>query len=126
MQQITEQGEIMTIERHRTNQRMSQATVHNGVAYFTGQVGTDPEAGVGEQTKQVLGRIDELLELTGSDREHLLGANVWLADIATFDEMNEAWEAWVPEGKAPVRATVESKLAAPHWKVEIMAWAAIR
>lgn len=115
----------MHIERHKTNQRLSQAVVYNGIAWFSGQVGSDPDADVTEQTKQVLAKIDELLELVGSSKECLLGANVWLADISNFDAMNAVWEAWVPEGKAPMRATVESKLAAPHWKVEIAAWAAI-
>ena len=34
--------------------------------------------------------------------------------------MNEAWDAWVPEGMPPARATVEAKLAKPEYKVEIM------
>lgn len=113
------------IERHQTNQRMSQATVHRGVAYFSGQVGKEPDAGVAEQTTQALGKIDALLAAVGTDRHHLLGANIWLSDISTFDQMNEAWEAWIPAGAAPARATVESRLAHAHWKVEIMAWAAV-
>ncbi|MGL6047182.1 MAG: Rid family hydrolase, partial [Vogesella sp.] len=36
-----------------------------------------------------------------------------------FDQMNEAWDAWVAEGHAPVRCTVGAKLAHPDWKVEI-------
>ena len=38
-------------------------------------------------------------------------ATIWLSDIGTFDEMNGEWDAWVPEGHAPARACVESKLA---------------
>jgi len=104
---------------------MSQATVHRGVAYFSGQVGSDPEAGVTDQTAQALSKIDDLLAMVGSDRRNLLGANIWLSDISTFDQMNTAWDDWVPEGAAPVRATVESRLAHAHWKVEIMVWAAV-
>ena len=115
----------MVIERHRISSRMSQATVHNGVAYLSGQVGSDPAAGVREQTQQVLAKIDELLDLVGSDRSHMLAANIWLSDISTFDEMNAVWDEWVPENQAPARATVESHLAAAHWLVEIMVWAAV-
>ena len=46
-------------------------------------------------------------------------AEVWLTDMSTFGEMNAAWEAWLPAGQGPARATVESKLAAPQYKVEI-------
>jgi enamine deaminase RidA (YjgF/YER057c/UK114 family) len=45
--------------------------------------------------------------------------------MATFDEMNKEWEAWVPQGHTPARATGEAKLAAPKYKVEIIITAAI-
>ena len=38
--------------------------------------------------------------------------------------MNSAWDAWVPQGHTPARATVEAKLAAPQYKVEIQVIAA--
>jgi enamine deaminase RidA (YjgF/YER057c/UK114 family) len=53
-----------------------------------------------------------------------LSATVYLADIATFAEMNAAWEAWVPTGHAPAGATVEAKLAASAYAVEIACVAA--
>ena len=115
----------MSIQRFETNARMSQVVVHNGVAYLSGQVGKDPDGDVKAQTAQTLEKIDRLLEMAGSDRSKLLGANIWLTDITTgFADMNEAWEAWVPEGTAPARATVQSRLASDQWKVEIMVWAA--
>lgn len=115
----------MSIQRFETNARMSQVVVHNGVAYLSGQVGSDPDGDVKAQTAQTLEKIDRLLALAGSDRSKLLGANIWLTDIASgFADMNEAWEAWVPEGTAPARATVQSRLASDQWKVEIMVWAA--
>jgi enamine deaminase RidA (YjgF/YER057c/UK114 family) len=33
--------------------------------------------------------------------------------------MNEVWDAWVPEGCAPTRATVQAQLASPQLLVEI-------
>ena len=42
-----------------------------------------------------------------------------------FGQMNEAWEAWIPKGQTPARATVEAKLASPEYLVEIMLTAAI-
>jgi CBS domain containing-hemolysin-like protein len=49
----------------------------------------------------------------------LAQATIWLTDISTFDEMNKVWDAWVAPGCTPARATVESKLAAPQFTVEI-------
>ena len=39
--------------------------------------------------------------------------------------MNEVWSAWLPEGQAPARATVEAPMAHPKIKVEIMVEAAV-
>lgn len=115
----------MTIQRLETGKRMSQAVVHGGLAYLAGQVALDaPGAPVGEQTRSILDRIDALLERSGSDRTKILSATIWLADMSTFAEMNAVWDAWIPEGHAPARATVEAKLAAPEFTVEIAVIAA--
>ncbi len=106
---------------------ISEATIHNGVIYLSGQVAEDPVSpSVYEQTKNVLAQIDAVLAEAGSDKAHILKANVWLADIADYPEMNRAWKEWVAYGRAPARATVESKLAFPKWKVEIMVEAAVK
>jgi enamine deaminase RidA (YjgF/YER057c/UK114 family) len=47
-----------------------------------------------------------------------------MADMADFAEMNAVWDAWVPAGHAPARATGEAKLAAPKYRVEIIVVAA--
>ncbi len=112
----------MTIERFETGTRMSQAVVHGGTVYLAGQV-SDAE-GVEAQTKDILGQIDALLAQAGSTRESLLSATIYLADMSTFAEMNRAWDAWVPAGHAPARATVEAKLAGPQYRVEISVVAA--
>jgi enamine deaminase RidA (YjgF/YER057c/UK114 family) len=39
--------------------------------------------------------------------------------------MNSVWDAWVPAGHTPARATIESKLAAPKYRVEIKVIAAV-
>jgi enamine deaminase RidA (YjgF/YER057c/UK114 family) len=109
----------VTIERIKTGPRMSQAVVHGDTVYLAGQVADDPSADVAGQTRQILAKIDSLLAEAGSDKTRILSANIWLADISTFGDMNQVWDAWVPQGHAPARATVESKLAAPQYRVEI-------
>lgn len=114
----------MSIERHQAGPRMSQAVVHGNIVYLAGQVADDPSADVAGQTRQILAKIDALLAAAGTDKTKLLTTNIWLSDIGTFAEMNSAWDAWVSPGNTPARATVEAKLAAPVYRVEIMVTAA--
>ncbi len=113
------------IHRIDTGPRMSEAVVHGQTVYLAGQVADDTAADVRGQTEQVLASIDELLARVGSDKTKILQATVYLADIATFQDMNAAWDAWVPQGHTPARATVEAKLATPAYKVEIVVVAAV-
>jgi enamine deaminase RidA (YjgF/YER057c/UK114 family) len=115
----------MTIQRFEVGPRMSQAVVHRGVAYLAGIVADEQVPSVGDQTRQILAKIDRLLATVGSDKTNLLKASVWLTDIRRFDEMNAVWEAWVAQGHTPARATVEARLAGPGYLVEIMVEAAV-
>src|SRR5215471_11735529 len=115
----------MTIERFEVGPRMSQAVVYRGVAYLAGIVADDRVPSVADQTRQILAKIDRLLATVGSDKTRILKANIWLADMSRFGEMNAVWDAWVAKGQPPARATVESRLAGPDYLVEIMVEAAV-
>jgi enamine deaminase RidA (YjgF/YER057c/UK114 family) len=115
----------MTITHHDSNTRMSQITIHNATVYLAGQVPKDATADMRGQTEQVLSRIDDLLSQAGTSKEHLLSAQIWVNNMAEFDQMNAAWDDWVVPGRPPVRAAIEAKLAKPEWKVEIMVIAAV-
>lgn len=112
------------IQRLHTGPRMSQAVVHGNTVYLAGQVAEDPGADVAGQTRQVLAAIDALLAEAGTDKTRILSATIYLADIGTFAQMNSVWDKWVPAGHTPARATVEAKLAAPQYRVEIQVVAA--
>ena len=112
------------LERFDVGPRMSEMTVHNKVAYLSGQIPEDTSQDITGQTRQVLEEIDKLLALVASDKQHILRAEIFLADIGDFAGMNRAWDAWVAAGQAPSRATVEARLARPEWKVEIVVTAA--
>jgi enamine deaminase RidA (YjgF/YER057c/UK114 family) len=115
----------MTIQRYEVGPRMSQAVVYGGVAYLAGIVADELVPSVEAQTRQILGKIDRLLAAVGTDKTRLLKANIWLADISRFAEMNTAWDAWVAPGHPPARATVEARLATADYLVEIMVEAAV-
>jgi enamine deaminase RidA (YjgF/YER057c/UK114 family) len=104
---------------------MSQMVVHGNTVYLAGQVARNAAGQpVAAQTRDILAIIDGLLKQAGTDKTKLLSAQIWLADIKSFNEMNEVWDAWVAPGNTPCRACVESKLAAPQYTVEIMVVAA--
>lgn len=114
----------MTIQRFEVGPRMSQVVVYGGVARLAGVVPDDAKASIGEQTRQVLAKIDRLLALAGTDKSKLLKANLWIADVGHFAELNTVWDAWVDKANPPARATVEAKLAGGY-QVEIMVEAAV-
>jgi enamine deaminase RidA (YjgF/YER057c/UK114 family) len=115
----------MSIRRIGVGPRMSQAVVHGETVYLAGQVATQAAGkSVAEQTREIVATIDKLLAEAGTDKTRLLSATIYLADIATFADMNAVWETWVAPGATPARATVEAKLAAPSYAVEIVCVAA--
>ncbi len=110
----------MSIERQKTNARMSQIVKHNGTVYLAGQVPTDFSADIQEQARTTLGKIDGLLAEAGTSKENLISAVIYLKDIGShFNLMNPVWEEWVPDGRAPVRACVEANMAHPDILIEI-------
>lgn len=115
----------MEIQRFHSNGRLSEAAVYNGVVYLAGQVPENTRADAYQQTKEVLGFIDGLLEEAGSAKSWILSAQIFLADMQDYAEMNRAWDEWADKQNAPTRATVEAKLADPEWKVEIVVIAAV-
>lgn len=113
------------ISRSITNARLSQVVVHNGVAYIAGTgpdtVGASPR----EQTREVLKKIDEYLSHANSDKSKLLSAILWVKDLKQLPEINEAWDAWLPEDCAPARSCVESTPARSEFALAITVTAAV-
>lgn len=115
----------MTVKRLHTGSRMSQVVIHSNTVYTAGIVADDTNTDVGGQTGQILDKIDAYLQEAGTDKSKILMATIWLSDIQDFKEMNAVWDMWVAKGNTPARACVESKLAAPQYKVEIRVVAAV-
>ncbi len=113
------------LHRFHVGDRLSEMAVYNGTVYLAGQVPDDASQDIRGQTAQVLAMVDKLLAEAGTDRARILMAQIFLADLADYDGMNEVWDDWVPPGDAPPRATVQARLARPEWKIEIVVTAAI-
>ena len=106
----------MSVQYHESNARMSQIAVHNGTVYLDGQVPSDATADMRGQTEQVLARIDELLAQAGSSKEHLISAQVWVTDMAEFDQMNAPGKPGWCRGVRRFAPALEAKLAKPEWE----------
>jgi enamine deaminase RidA (YjgF/YER057c/UK114 family) len=106
---------------------LSNATVHGGLVYVAGQVAlNNPKASVTVQAEEIFASIDAILAEAGSDKNHILKADIWLTDIKTAPEFNAVWMKWLNEGKVPARACVESKFSSPDWYVEVAVIAALK
>jgi enamine deaminase RidA (YjgF/YER057c/UK114 family) len=119
----------MTITRHGITEAtsgrpiISRAVVRGDTVYLCG-VTPDPVGDITAQTKQVLDRIDRLLQTAGTDKSKLLTAQIWLADMRLFEAHNAVWNEWVDPQNPPVRACVQADLWRPNMLVEIMVTAA--
>ena len=116
---------MSNIHRVNVGKRLSDMAVHNGVAYLAGQVADDTTQDITGQTGQILAVIDKLLATAGTDKTRILMAQIFVDNMKEFDGMNKAWDAWVAEGNAPPRATIEARLASADYKVEIVVTAAV-
>ena len=113
------------VQRFDVGARLSEMAVHNGVCYLAGQVAADGTQDMAGQTRQVLAAVDALLARAGTDKSKLLMCQIYIKDLADFAAMNVVWEAWLPAGQAPPRATVQAQLAQPQWRVEMVVTAAL-
>ncbi|SDG36751.1 RidA family protein [Phytopseudomonas seleniipraecipitans] len=115
----------MSIQRLRTEPRLSEIVIHNSTVYLAGQLDENHSAGIEAQTKATLDSIDAFLAEAGTDKTRILSITIFLKDIDDRDGMNIVWDAWVPAGHSPARACVEAKLYSPDVLVEMTVIAAL-
>lgn len=89
----------------------SQGVEHNGVFYFSGQIGIDPKTSklkesFEDQLDQIMKNIDGLLESQSIDRTHIIKTSIFLTDLGKFNLVNEAYIKYFSE-PYPARSCVE-------------------
>ncbi len=108
----------------------SQAVVHGGVVYVSGQIALDPVsgqvvgAGVSAQTAQVLANLGAVLEAAGSSRSQVIRTTVYLREMVDFAAMNIVYAEFFGETR-PARATVAVAGLPRDVRVEIDCVAAV-
>jgi 2-iminobutanoate/2-iminopropanoate deaminase len=101
----------------------SQAIIHNGVVYCSGQIGLLPNgqwAGddASSQAKQVLANLAAVLLAASSRPENVIRSTVFLASMDDFSAVNEVYADFFGSHR-PARACIEAKRLPKDALVEI-------
>ena len=108
----------------------SQAIVHNGIAYLSGQIPLDPvsnqlvEGDITVQTERVLQNLKAVLEAAGASLGSVLKTTVFLKDMGDFPKMNEVYGRYF-SANPPARSTVQAAKLPRDVSVEIDCIAAV-
>lgn len=114
------------VRRLHAGPRMSQVSIAGGVAYLAGQVAADAAGrSTAEQARQIFAAVDAYLAEAGSSRSSILQVTIYLTDMADYAEFNAVWDAWIDPAHPPSRACIQSPLARPEWRVELVLTAAV-
>ena len=108
----------------------SQAIVHNGLVYISGQLpiaanSTEKKVGgIEQQTEQVLANLDAILKASGSDKNQVLKVTVYISDISLWGQVNAVYARYFGEHK-PARAVVPTRELHYGYQIELDAVAAV-
>lgn len=106
------------IQRYKENHRLSQLVVYDKFFESSGQVSENHHLSTGEQTREILGKINSMLESINANKSNIVRVQIWLKNMNDFDEMNAVYEKWLENSPKPARACVGSSLA-KGYKIEI-------
>ena len=108
----------------------SQAIVHNGLVFVSGQLPIDPESGekitgsIEAQTLRTLENVKAIVEAAGSDLDQVLKVTVFLSDIALWGTVNRIYADFFGPHR-PARAMVPTRSLHHGFLIEIEAVAAV-
>ncbi|MCL2527566.1 MAG: RidA family protein [Defluviitaleaceae bacterium] len=108
----------------------SQATVHNGVVYVSGQLPIDPASGelvtgdIAKQTHMVMTNLAAIIEAAGSNMDNVLKATILLTDMGHFAQVNEVYASFFT-GTPPARICYQVTALPKGAEVEIDAVCAV-
>ncbi len=101
----------------------SQGVFHNGVYYFSGQIGLDAKTGemasdFDSQLANVLNNIDGLLNSQGLTRDNIIKTTIFMTNLDKFAKVNEAYVKFFT-APYPARSTVQVSALPKGAEVEI-------
>lgn len=108
----------------------SQAVIHNGLLYVSGQIPIDPvtdllvRATIEDETEAVLNNLKGIVEEAGARMEDVLKVTCYLADLNDFARFNAVYEKYFMQDP-PARATIQAARLPLDVQVEIDAIVAL-
>ena len=108
----------------------SQAIIHNGIIYVSGQGAVDPQTnqiklgGVEEEAVLALENLRIILQEAGSSLDKVLTITVYLLDIGEYGRFNEVYKKYFRENR-PARTCIQAGSLPFNTRVEITATAYI-
>ena len=121
---------ILTSQAPEPAGHYSQAILHQGLVYVSGQLPIDPSTGNREigsietQTRQALGNLQAILVAAGSGLDRVLKVTVYISDIALWDRVNAVYADYFGEHR-PARSVVPTRELHFGFQIEIEAVAAV-
>jgi 2-iminobutanoate/2-iminopropanoate deaminase len=131
MRRIVAQKQVFQTDKAAvTGGPYSQAIVHNGIIYVSGQGAVDPQTNkirlgsVEEEAELALENLRIILQEAGSSLDNVLTITVYLLDIAEYARFNEVYKKYFKE-KRPARTCIQAGSLPFNTRVEITATAYI-
>jgi 2-iminobutanoate/2-iminopropanoate deaminase len=121
---------IITLKAPTPGGHYSQAIVHNGLVYVSGQLPIHPDTGekllgaIEQQTEQVLKNTAAILEAAGSSLKQVIKTTVYISDIQLWDRVNQVYARYFGDHR-PARAVVPTGPLHFGFQIEMEAIAAI-
>ena len=95
----------MNITRNIRTPIMHRAVEANGFVFVGGTIADDTSVSMGEQTRNILGKIAGYLKEAGTDASRVVSASIFVTDLSKKKEMDAVWTEFFG-GELPARATV--------------------
>lgn len=81
----------MSITRSIRTPIMHRAVEANGFVFVGGTIADDTSVSMGDQTRNILGKIAGYLKEAGTDKSRVVSASIFVTDLPKKKEMDAAW-----------------------------------
>ncbi|WP_298240091.1 RidA family protein [uncultured Bradyrhizobium sp.] len=95
----------MSITRKIRTPIQHRAVEANGFVFIGGTIADDIKGSMGEQTRNILGKIAGYLKEAGTDKSRVVSASIFVTDLSKKNEMDPVWTEFFGDN-LPTRATV--------------------
>lgn len=121
---------VTNVDNLKPNGHYSQAVIHNGLVYVSGQFSVNPETGeklfgtMEEEARRVLQNIDKILQKAGSSKEKVLKVTIYINDLSKWGQVNKIYGEFFGD-HYPARSIVTVPELHFGFKLEMEAIAAL-